>query len=443
MIDSGDIADVIIIGAGAAGMMTAIAAAHIRVKDRAPKVLLLDGREKIGAKILVSGGTRCNVTNEFVHPSRFHTDSDPNREMAFKGDGMRSFVGRVLRAFSSENTLRFFENIGVELKLEDTGKYFPVSDSSREVLNALRKEVLDAGAELKTGVLVHGIVREANQWRVTTNTEVLQARAVVVCTGGLALPKSGSDGDGLRWAKKFGHSIVYTTPALTPLISHDNTHTHLSGVAVPVRLRFESGPSTHIDYEGPMLFTHIGYSGPVALNISRHIAREKNPDAQVLMRLLPDVKDGDEGVLWQEFVKKHSKKIFANALQDYFPRRLAETVSLHALGEFVYHPTVGQLSSDQQKAARAALLDWPLKIDEVADYVKAETTSGGVSLAEIEPATMMSKIQDGLFFAGEVCDVDGWLGGYNFQWAWSSGTVAGRAAARLALKSQPDTKLPD
>ena len=446
--------DVIIIGAGAAGMMAAIAAANIRASGREARVLLLDGKEKIGAKILVSGGTRCNVTNEFVHPSRFHTESDPNREMAFKGDGARSFVGRVLRAFSPESTLRFFENIGVELKLEGTGKYFPVSDSSREVLNALRKEVGDAGAELRTGVLVQSIDRDGDGWRVETNVGVLQSRSVVICTGGLALPKSGSEGDGLRWAEKFGHSIIFTTPALTPLLCHNSPHAHLSGVAIPVRLTFVgarlalpkiarelpshanlvSGKASlaPTDYYGPMLFTHLGYSGPVALNISRHAAREKGV---VKMRLLPDVKDGEEGVFWQDFVNRHSKKIFANALQEYFPRRVAETISLHALGEFVYHPNVGQLNSEQQKMARTSLFDWPLKIDEVADYVKAETTSGGVSLNEIEPATMMSKLQNGLFFAGEVCDVDGWLGGYNFQWAWSSGTVAGRAAARLALRA--------
>ncbi len=436
--------DVIIIGAGAAGLMTAISAAGIKTSGRASgaqaRVLLLDGKEKIGAKILVSGGTRCNVTNEFVHPSRFHTESDPNREMAFKGDGARSFVGRVLRAFSPESTLRVFENIGVELKLEETRKYITVSNSSREVLNALRKEVTDSDAELRTGVLVTEISKTENGFLITaqdatSRVATIMCRAVVICSGGLALPKSGSDGDGLRWAENFGHSIVTTTPALTPLLCHNSPHAHLSGVAVPVRLRFisDANNSKPTDYKGPMLFTHFGYSGPVALNVSRHIAREKGA---VQMRLMPEVEDGAEGVFWQNFVKRHSKKIFANALQEYFPRRVADTISTLALGEFVFHPNVGQLNSEQQKMARAALFNWLLKVDEVADYVKAETTSGGVSLAEIEPATMMSKVCDGLFFAGEVCDVDGWLGGYNFQWAWSSGTVAGRAAARLALKTE-------
>jgi predicted Rossmann fold flavoprotein len=349
--------------------------------------------------------------------------------MAFKGDGLRSFVGRVLRAFSPESTHRFFESIGVILKLEETGKYFPITDSARTVLNALLQAVKDAGAELRTGVLVQGIERDGNQWRIETSNGVMVCRAVVICTGGLALPKSGSEGAGLNWAKQLGHRIVHTTPALTPLLCEDSPYAHLSGIAVPVRLRFIGEKTT--DYEGPLLFTHTGYSGPVALNISRHVAREKGA---VKMRLLPDVKDGEEGVFWQAFVKRHSQKIFANALTEYFPRRVAETISLLSIGEFVYHPNVGQLDREQQKAVRAALFNQELKIDKVADYVKAEATSGGVALDEIEPATMMSKLQSGLFLAGEVCDVDGWLGGYNFQWAWSSGTVAGRASARFALK---------
>jgi len=385
-----------------------------------------------------------------VHPSRFHTESDPNCAMAFKGDGARSFVGRVLRAFSQQSTLRFFENIGVELKLEESGKYFPVSNSAREVLNALRKEVCDEGAEIQTGVLVENIAREADGWRVTTAKGVLPARAIVIATGGLALPKSGSEGAGLRWAKTLGHSIISTTPALTPLLSHEKPHAHLSGVAVPVRLRFDvearhasphtSGkqgeaclaPTGLVSYKGPMLFTHFGYSGPVALNISRHVARE---NGHVSMRIFPDVKDGEEGRFWQEFVRVHAKKTLANALAETLPRRVAETIAIQAIGAHEGSTPVGKLSNEQQQKIKIALLNQPLSISQVADYVKAETTSGGVSLAEIEPATMMSNLHDGLFFAGEVCDVDGWLGGYNFQWAWSSGIVAGRACARFTLKS--------
>ncbi|MEO6907822.1 MAG: NAD(P)/FAD-dependent oxidoreductase, partial [Abditibacteriaceae bacterium] len=192
--------DVVIIGAGAAGLMASIAAANMRIDGNAPKVLLLDGRDKIGAKILVAGGGRCNVTNEFIHPSRFHTESDSNAALAFKGDGGRSFVGRVLRAFSVEDTHRFFNSIGVPLKLEDTGKYFPVSNSARTVLEALIQGVTESGAELKTNVRVQEISSSHDLYQLETSRGNYFARSVIICSGGLALPKSGSDGAGYIWA---------------------------------------------------------------------------------------------------------------------------------------------------------------------------------------------------------------------------------------------------
>jgi len=425
--------DVIIIGAGAAGLMAAAAAANMRVNDAAPKVLLLDGRDKIGAKILVAGGGRCNVTNEFIHPSRFHTESDVNGALALKGDGSKSFVGRVLRAFSVEQTHRFFESIGVPLKLEETGKYFPVSNSARTVLEALLQNVADSGAELRTNVRVYDISFSENRYRLETSRGEYTATSVIVCSGGIALPKSGSDGAGYPWAEKFGHTIIFTTPALSPLLSKKLPYKHLSGIAVPVRLQC-GDKSTFMRYEGSLLFTHVGYSGPVALNISRHVARD-NVYKKVLLRLLPQVPDGEENRFWHEFVKANAKQNCVNALCQYFPRRLSETLITNALGETALTKTTGKLRSEEQQKLKSTLLDQELEISEVADYVKAEATAGGVSLAELEPATMMSKLQQGLFFAGEVCDVDGWLGGYNFQWAWSSGTVAGRAAARFALKN--------
>jgi predicted Rossmann fold flavoprotein len=424
---------VIIIGAGAAGLMAAIAAANMRVDGIAPKVLLLDGRDKIGAKILVAGGGRCNVTNEFVHPSRFHTESDVNAALAFKGDGGKSFVGRVLRAFSVEATHRFFESIGVPLKLEETGKYFPVSNSARTVLEALIRSVTESGAELKTNVRVHDISFSDNIYQLKTSRGNYSARSIIICSGGLALPKSGSDGAGYVWAKQFGHTLISTTPALSPLLSKTSPFTHLSGIAIQVRLQC-GDKSTSIRYDGSFLFTHHGYSGPVALNISRHVARN-DLYKKVLLSLLPEVSDGDENRFWHEFVKANAKQNIVNALCQYFPRRLSETIVTNALGESALPKMTGKLNSEDQQKLKSALLNQEIEINEVADYVKAEATAGGVSLAELEPATMMSKLQDGLFFAGEVCDVDGWLGGYNFQWAWSSGTVAGRAAARFAMKN--------
>ena len=504
--------DVLIVGAGAAGLMAGIAAAQ-----KGARVRLLDSQTKIGAKILVAGGGRCNVTNEFVDASRFHTNTASSngavennapansasannasangavQDSSGKGGrkqraaGERSFVGRVLRAFSVEDTHRFFESLGVALKLEETGKYFPISNSSRTVLNALLEAVREAGAEIMTGCEVTSVrparrmsthagatsadnnaadnnakvndcVQEASGeqrsqgataqdiviaagadarggWIVHAREGELRARAVILCTGGLALPKSGSRGAGYAFATRLGHTLVATTPALTPLLSNVPAHAALSGTTLPVRLSLRDGEQLLAQYEGSFLWTHVGYSGPVALNISRHIARAKDTRrARVSLRLLPDIKDGDEARFWHQFVQQHARKTLVNALSELLPRRVAETVALQS--EVAAQTPVGRLCAVEASNVRKMLLEMPLPVHAVADYVKAEATAGGIALNEIEPSSMMSRLHEGLFFAGEICDVDGWLGGYNFQWAWSSGTVAGRGAARYALRQQ-------
>lgn len=430
--------DILIIGAGAAGLMAAITSAR---RDPSLQVLVLDGARKVGAKILVSGGNRCNVTNQDVHAARFHTESDPAGAGALKGDGSKSFVGRVLRAFNAEATRRFFESIGVPLKLEPTGKYFPTSNSSRTVLDALLRELAASGATLKTGQRVTALERDGDSWKATTQSEAgastYSARSVILCSGGKALPKTGSDGAGYDFAVALGHTLIRTTPALTPLLSEPIApgrvaHAHMAGLTLPVRLKLQSEAQVLMERAGSFLFTHGGYSGPVALNLSRHVARRRwdLPQARVVASWLHEVPAEQEGAWWQSFVRENAKKSVTNALKMHLPERLA--LELAAPFEGV---ALGRLSTSQSKALRQKLFSHELPVEGVDGYVKAEATAGGISLAEIEPSTMMSKLALGLFLAGEVCDVDGWLGGYNFQWAWSSGVVAGRGAARWAGKS--------
>jgi predicted Rossmann fold flavoprotein len=411
--------------------MAAIACGERAQKEGAAlRLRVLDSQTKIGAKILVAGGGRCNVTNVHVDANRFHT-TNPDRSP-------KSFVSRVLRSFSVEETHRFFERLDVPLKLEpEMGKYFPVADSGKVVLRALLDAAHNAGAELVTGCAVTNIEYSNDEqlWHVATSQGAMTARVVILCTGGLALPKSGSDGRGLRFAKALGHDLVATTPALTPLLAQPAIHAGLSGVTLPARLFLKHENRVLADFTGSFLFTHVGYSGPVALNISRHFARFhlQNPSqkATIYLRLLTDVKDGEEGKWWHSFVQKNAKKNVANALVELLPRRIAESIHEYSKSR---DNSLGRLTREQSEAVKTALFAWPLPVHQVADYVKAETTAGGVPLDEIESATMMSKKRDGLFFAGEICDVDGWLGGYNFQWAWSSGAVAGRSAAKYAIQ---------
>lgn len=416
---------IVIIGAGAAGLMAGIAAGRLGARAR-----VLDGVKKVGAKILVSGGSRCNVTNEHVVPARFN------------GEDCAPFIARTLRSFSPADTHRFFREIGVELKLEATGKFFPTTDTSRTVLAALLQALLEAQVPLYTETPVTKIERAGeNSWRVHTGgarPEIIEASCVVLATGGLALPKSGSDGRGYKMARDLGHTIIETTPALTPLLGSDEVHQGLSGRSLNARLTLyrEDTPTQNeklASYEGSLLFTHRGYSGPVALNISRHVARQRwqYPRASVFASFFPEVKEEEEGKFWSEWSQKNPKKNVANALSAHMPDDIAEALATRA---GVENSPLGRLSREGVSALRTQMFACPLSVDEVAPYEKAETTAGGIALAEIAPATMMSKLAPGLFFCGEICDVDGWLGGYNFQWAWSSGVVAGRAAAKWEKK---------
>ncbi|BCM93723.1 putative protein [Abditibacteriota bacterium] len=412
--------EVAIIGAGAAGLMAAITAARLGAR-----VHLFDGAKKVGAKIIVSGGQRCNVTNIAVTPARFH------------GEGAPAFVSRILRAYSPEQTRRFFEEIGVPLKLEETGKYFPVSDSSRQVLGALLHTAHRAGAVLcsQTDVTSVELDPSTDAWKIETSRGPVFARSVILATGGLALPKSGSNGRGYNFARALGHSIISTTPALTPLFSSDVHYPLASGITMPVRLRLHAENDARsskklASYDGSFLFTHRGFSGPVALNLSRHFAhhRPKVTTATVFASLLPDVEEGREAQWWHEFAGRFAKKMVSTALETLFSAKLAGVIAARA--GLIGSLPLGRLSKTQTDALKRELFFAPLGVFDVAPYDKAETTAGGVALAEIEPATMQSRLHKGLFFAGEVCDVDGELGGFNFQWAWSSGVVAGRAAAR-------------
>ena len=419
---------IVIIGGGAAGLMAGIAAGRAGARAR-----VLDGVKKVGAKILVSGGSRCNVTNEHVVPARFN------------GENSAPFIARILRSFSPADTHRFFREIGVELKLEATGKFFPTTDTSRTVLAALLQALLEAKVPLHTETPVLKIERNGESWRVHTggvNPEIIEASCVVLATGGLALPKSGSDGRGYKMARALGHSVIETTPALTPLLGSDEVHRALSGRSMEARLTLyrEDKPAQNeklTSYQGSLLFTHRGYSGPVALNISRHVARQRwnYPNASVFASFFPDIKEEEEGKFWGEWSQKNPKKNVANALSAHMADDIAEALATRA---GVENSPLGRLSREGVAALRAQMFACPLSVEAVAPYEKAETTAGGIALAEIAPATMMSAIAPGLFFCGEICDVDGWLGGYNFQWAWSSGVVAGRAAAKWTKKSETE-----
>ncbi len=385
-----------------------------------PTIFLLDSRKKIGAKILVSGGTRCNVTNTKVSELDYQTSS-------------RRFVKQVLQSFTSERTISFFESIGVDLVLEPTGKYFPTTHSGRTVLDALVNETERLKIHRRYGCKVIAIQKKAKHFELKLSTdageEVLLVDRVILATGGLSYPETGSDGTGLKIAAALGHKILPTSPALTPFTTMDKDWPSLSGVAFPVKLTcFWDGRSA-AEFKGAMLFTHTGFSGPVALDISRFFTNPpKGIKPTIRASFLPDENDDS---LRQAFMETPQKNL---TLLKFISKRwdLPERWVTVFLKKTKIRPDVslGQLTIKMRTELIQKLLHYPLEVSGVIGYKKAEVTAGGVDLNEIDPKTMQSKKVPGLYMCGEVLDVDGRIGGFNFQWGWSSGRLAGMSAVR-------------
>jgi predicted Rossmann fold flavoprotein len=402
-----------IVGAGAAGLATAIFA---RRRGVAGPIVLFEGARKPGAKILVSGGARCNVTNAVVS------------ERDFSGSP-RHLVKRVLRAFGVEPTVAFFREIGVPLHEEEHGKLFPDANRARVVLEALLGEADRLEVRLLAGERVSDVADSADGFRVRSAKGEHAALRVVLATGGLSLPKSGSDGHGLDVARGLGHSVVPTTPSLVPLVLEGSFHAPLSGVSLPVELTLRANGERPIRRTGSLLWTHFGVSGPVTLDISRDYlrARLEARAPELHANLLPG---RDFGALEGEIVRLASeapRTLAERALGRWLPQAVGEAIAAEAGCGGV---ALGKLTREARKRLVRCTIERPLRVVESRGYAFAEATAGGVPLAEVDTTTMESRKRPGLFLVGEMLDVDGRIGGFNFQWAWSSAWVAAGGLAK-------------
>jgi len=385
---------------------------------------VLEGARQPGAKILVSGGSRCNVTNALVS------------ERDFWG-GPRTIVRRVLRAFTVEETVALFRELGVPLHEEPGGKLFPDSNRSRDVLDALLREVKACGATLLADHRVHSIDRAGRGFVISTAHGTIDASRVVIATGGQSLPKSGSDGAGYGFAKRLGHSLVATTPGLVPLtISSDSHfHTQLSGVSHAAEIAIWVDGRVALRLTGNLLWTHFGISGPLALDASRHWlrARSEGRDAAMVLNFHPGWTFDDLDRHLTAIGRTRPRASIENTIaagggeMRGLPASLVRTVlaGLRIDGE----TPLSQLPREARRLLVRGMTARPLPVSGSRGYNYAEVTAGGVTLTEIDPSTMESRVCRGLYLVGEVLDVDGRIGGFNFQWAWSSGFVAGRALA--------------
>ena len=417
--------DIAVVGGGAAGLTAAIFAAEAfagRMEAGKLRLVVLDGAKSLGAKILISGGGRCNVTHAAVRSQDFH--------------GSQPVIRHILAAFSEQATCRWFASLGVELKREETGKLFPVTDKARTVLDALLRRCRELGIVLLAQHRVMDVqsspadrLSPEPRFVIAHSQGTLLARRVVLATGGRSLPKTGSDGGGWDLARRLGHTVTKTSPALVPLVLEPSLfHAELSGLSQIVELTTVVEGKVIDRRTGSALWTHFGASGPVVMDSSRFWTKAAAAGVSVEVRgnFCPgeDFSEVNQWILGRAV--ERPKQSLAKALSQRVPERFV--VALCRWCGIDPFSSIAQLPHGQRRDLLHGLTGLRLPVLRDRGWNYAEVTAGGVPLAEIDFRTMASRIVPGLYMIGEMLDCDGRIGGFNFQWAWATGYAAGRAA---------------
>lgn len=389
--------NVIIIGAGAAGLMCAVEAGK-----RGRTVTILELSEKPGKKILISGGGRCNFTNRIVTSENFISDNP-------------HFCRSALAGFTPDDFISMVESYKISYHEKKLGQLF-CDGSSREILYMLTDECKKYDVEIITDCKISEVIKnENNEFEISSSYKNYTCNSVVIASGGLSIPKMGATDLGYRIAKQFGINIIKTFPALVPLRFNESDWKEFSGISgVSVDSAVSLASKGKIKFRENILVTHKGLSGPAILQISSYL---NNVD-DFMIDLIPDTN------MFEIFTDRSKGKLLINnLLSEYLPKRFADTF----INEYFVSKPLNQISQKDLKSIADKLNNWKLTPSGTEGYEKAEVTAGGVDTKELSSKTMESKKVKGLYFIGEVADVTGWLGGYNFQWAWSSGAAAGRS----------------
>ena len=381
----------------------------------ASALLLLEKNRKPGVKILMSGGTRCNITH--------HCD---NRGIVEAYGQQGKFLHSALACLSVQQTVEFFESEGVPTKVEETGKVFPVSNKALDVLEALLARLKCSGAILSLGEPVTDMHKVEGGFEVHTPQRMLKVPKVILTTGGQSYPGCGTRGDGYAFTAQLGHTIVPTRPALVPIQVNVAWVNELRGVTLSdVGLKVLEGDKPLVARRGGFLFAHFGLTGPAPLDVSRAISRHPNPASLELeIDFLPGRKESEVDDFLRTESLASGKKQLAVVMADWLPRRLCDALLVFT-GQQADRRAAGLSKPDRNRLA-ASMKKLQLPVRGTLGFEKAEVTAGGVSLAEVDSRTMESKLCAGLYLAGEILDLDGPIGGYNFQAAWSTGWLAGR-----------------
>lgn len=404
--------DAAIVGGGPAGLMAAIRAA-----GRGCSTVLIEKNRRPGVKILLSGGTRCNLTHA----------ADAKGIVAAFGPAGR-FLYSALAALGPQQLLEWFAAEGVATKVEPGGKIFPASDRGADVLAALERRTRQSGCSLALGESLVEIVRESEGFRLTTTKQTLSAKSVLLATGGQSYPACGTTGDGYRWAASLGHSIVAPRTALVPITSHAPWLAPLQGITIPDVivhvLEPQAATRALAKQRGSLLFTHFGVSGPVILDVSRAVSGHPQPNRLVLAcDLLPELRKEEILAELNRQTASAGRRRVASLADRWLPRRLVEAVMDRA--GVPAERIAAEFSKKEQFRWVETVKGLPIPVAGTMGFRKAEVTAGGVALDEVDSHTMQSRIVPGLFFAGELLDLDGPIGGYNFQAAFSTGWLAG------------------
>ncbi|MFT4843908.1 MAG: putative Rossmann fold flavoprotein [Candidatus Azotimanducaceae bacterium] len=402
-------ADVVVVGAGAAGMMAAIQAA-----SRGRSTILLEKNQQPGLKILISGGGRCNLTT---------TREGKDLELQY-GKRRGRYLRHALRAFPPTALRTFIEDAGVPLREEDLEKLFPVSQKARDVVVALLQLVEQSGAELRSNAPLKGIEHDGERFVLQTPRGTVTATSVVLATGGLSYPKTGATGDGYAWCQQFGHTMTRTWPALAALRCEEPWVRGLQGIVlkgVDISCLDQAGKET-MRRRRPILFTHKGLSGPAPMDLAGDI-EEQDGHAQARFDFLPETHREPLEQAWLTQAKLHGARRVESVLPRTLPERMRH--ALLAISGTELDDRLGSWSKDARRRLLQAVKDLRVPVPKSLGYGHAEVTRGGIDLDEVDARTMQSKLQNGLFICGELLDIDGPIGGFNFQAAFAMGRLAG------------------
>lgn len=405
---------IIVVGGGAAGMMAAVTAAR-----KGKNVLLLEKNEKLGKKLFITGKGRCNITNAADIEELFSAVvSNPK------------FLYSSFYSLTNDQVIEFFEELGVKTKVERGGRVFPESDHSSDVIRALEQELKRLGAEIRLRTEVKEILAEGGRAKGVrlSSGEKLNADAVIIATGGISYPSTGSTGDGYRFARECGHKVTELSPALVPMEVEEWYAKELMGLSLRnIEIKITDGKKKLYEEFGEMLFTHYGVTGPVILSASSIVGKKlKEHPLTLHIDLKPALTEEqlDKRVL-REFEANHNRQ-FKNAVDSLFPAKLKPViVELSGIPE---EKKVNEVTKEERLRFVRMIKDFSMTLTAMRGYNEAIITKGGVSVKEIDPGTMESRLVNRLYFAGEVLDLDAVTGGYNLQIAWSTGYLAGMNA---------------